>query len=42
MAVKYNLEVTETGVNHDNNDSTISVKLQFTTTGQSHNNYGSD
>ena len=42
MAVKYNLEVTETGVNHDNNYSTISVKLQFTTTGQSHNNYGSD
>ena len=40
MAVKYNLEVTETGVNHDNNYSTISVKLQFTTTGQSHNNYG--
>lgn len=42
MAVKYNLEVSETGVNHDNNYSTISVKLQFTTTGQSHNNYGPD
>lgn len=40
MAVKYNLEVTETGVNHDNNYSTVYVKLEFTTTGKSHNNYG--
>ena len=40
MAVKYNLEVSETSVNHDNNYSVIYVKLSFITSGQSHNNYG--
>ena len=40
MAVKYNLEVSETSVNHDNNYSVIYVKLSFITSGQYHNNYG--